>query len=116
MAQDKPTTTVVGQDNANAIYRLYPTTNMWTFLKLNTQDGRIWQVQWSQDAETRFETYLNSIPLAYGEEKKNGKFTLYPTTNLWTFILLDTISGNTWQVQWSQEPEYRGVTPISNNF
>lgn len=33
--------TALGQDNPNAIYRLYPTTNMWTFLKLNTADGRI---------------------------------------------------------------------------
>lgn len=33
--------TAVGQDNPNATYRLYPTTNMWTFLKLNTEDGKL---------------------------------------------------------------------------
>lgn len=116
MAQDKPATMVLGQDNPNAVYRLYPTTNMWTFLKLNTQDGRIWQVQWSQGPDTRFETFLNATPLAFGEEKKNGRFTLYPTTNMWTFILLDTITGNTWQVQWSQKPEGRMVIQISKGF
>lgn len=105
--------TAVGQDNPNATYRLYPTTNMWTFLKLNTEDGRIWQVQYSMNDENRFETYLNVFPLAAGAEKKPGRFTLYPTQNMWTFILLDTINGSTWQVQWSQEPDNRGIVHIS---
>ena len=89
--------TALGQDNPSASYRLFPTTNMWTFLKLNTEDGRIWQ-----------------IPLATRSDKKPGRFTLYPTQNMWTFILLDTISGSTWQVQWSHNAENRGIMPISN--
>lgn len=105
--------TAVGQDNPNATYRLYLTTNMWTFLKLNTEDGRIWQVQYSMNDENRFETYLNVFPLAVGAEKKPGRFTLYPTQNMWTFILLDTINGATWQVQWSQDPDNRGIVHIS---
>lgn len=106
--------TAIGQDNPNASYRLYPTTNMWTFLKLNTEDGRICQVQYSLDSENRFETYLNLIPLAVGLDIKPGRFTLYPTQNMWTFILLDTINGSTWQVQWSQDADNRGVIPISD--
>lgn len=102
-----------GQDNPNATYRLYPTTNMWTFLKLNTEDGRIWQVQYSMNDENRFETYLNVFPLATGNGKKPGRFTLYPTQNMWTFILLDTTNGATWQVQWSQDPDNRGIVHIS---
>lgn len=43
---------------------------MWTFLKLNTQDGRIWQVQYDLSGNNRFETYLNLTPLAFGEDKK----------------------------------------------
>ena len=35
--------TALEQDNPSASYRLFPTTNMWTFLKLNTEDGRIWK-------------------------------------------------------------------------
>ncbi len=101
-AQEKQIT-ALGQDNPNAIYRLYPTTNMWTFLKLNTADGRIWQVQYDFNGPDRFETYLNIVPLAFGEDKKPGRFTLYPTQNIWTFILLDTINGLMWQVQWSQK-------------
>ena len=107
--------TALGQDNPNASYRLFPTTNMWTFLKLNTEDGRIWQVQYAINNDAnRFETYLNLIPLATGSQKKPGRFTLYPTQNMWTFILLDTINGSTWQVQWSQNADERIILPISN--
>lgn len=106
--------TALGQDNPNASYRLFPTTNMWTFLKLNTEDGRIWIVQYAMNNEDRFETYLNLIPLATGSQKKPGRFTLYPTQNMWTFILLDTINGSTWQVQWSQNADERVILPISN--
>ena len=28
----------------NITYRLFPTTNRWTFIKLNTRNGRKWQV------------------------------------------------------------------------
>lgn len=106
--------TALGQDNPNASYRLFPTTNIWTFLKLNTEDGRIWQVQYAINNDAnRFETYLNLIPLATGSQKKPGRFTLYPTQNMWTFILLDTINGSTWQVQWSQDADNRGIIPIS---
>ena len=107
--------TALGQDNPNASYRLFPTTNMWTFLKLNTEDGRIWQVQYAINNDAnRFETYLNLIPLATGSQKKPGRFTLYPTQNMWTFILLDTVNGSTWQVQWSQNADERIILPISN--
>lgn len=106
--------TALGQDNPNASYRLFPTTNMWTFLKLNTEDGRIWQVEYALNNEGRFETYLNLIPLATGSQKKPGRFTLYPTQNMWTFILLDTINGSTWQVQWSQNANERVILPISD--
>jgi len=60
----------------------------------------------------RFETYLNILPLVEEEEEVNDRFTLYPTENMWTFILLDQYSGKTWQVQWSIEPENRVVIPI----
>ena len=39
---------------------------------------------------------------------------LYPTQNMWTFILLDQTDGRTWQVQWSTDYESRGILPISD--
>ena len=37
----------------------------------------------------------------YGEYP--GRFELYPTKNVYNFIMLDTATGSTWQVQWSQD-------------
>lgn len=98
-----PTTTAVNN------YLLYPTTNIYTFLKLDTRNGKIWQVQYSMD-ENEFEVVLNSRQLVY--DGKPGQFALYPTTNNWTFILLDTINGDVWHVQWSQDADKRGLFHI----
>ena len=93
-------------------YRLFATENMWTFIKLNTRNGQMWQVQYDIDGDNRFETYLNLLPLVSKEKEMDDRFTLYPTQNMWTFILLDQYDGKTWQVQWSREPKNRGIIPI----
>lgn len=93
-------------------YQLFPTQNRWTFLKLNTRNGMIWQVQYDIEGDNRFETNLNLIPLVEEKKETNNRFTLYPTQNIWTFILFDQIDGKSWQVQWNQEPENRGIWPI----
>lgn len=92
-------------------YQLFPTQNMYTFLKLDTRNGKIWQVQWSTESSSRFEVSLSDITLVNKEEEKNGRFSLYPTTNLYNFILLDKEDGRTWQVQWGKE-EYRALFRI----
>lgn len=84
-------------------YKLYETTNIWTFLKLDTRTGKIWQVQYStKGPEYRFESVLNGEDLTNGNTKP-GKFELYKTQNMYNFILLDKVSGKTWQVQWGDE-------------
>lgn len=96
-------------------FQLFKTQNMWTFLKLNTRTGQIWQVQFSvKGADYRFETPLdtNERISEYFDEPICGRFTLYPTDNMYNFILLDQINGRCWQVQWSTEPENRGVMRI----
>ena len=93
------------------VYRLFSTRNMYTFIKLNTRNGRMWQVQWGTDSKFRFESILSDISRVSREEEKNGRFFLYPTTNIYNFILLDQINGETWQVQWGKE-EDRTVLPI----
>ena len=95
-----------------AVYKLFPTQNIWTFIKLNTRNGKMWQVQFDVGGDNRFETYLNILPLATKEKEENGRFTLYPTENVYNFILLDQIDGKLWQVQWSTESKNRGVIPI----
>lgn len=93
-------------------YQLFPTENMWTFIKLNTRNGQMWQVQFDVQDNNRFETFLNILPLIDKEKEVDERFTLYPTQNRWTFILLDQIDGKTWQVQWSMNAENRFVIPI----
>ena len=101
----------------NVRYRLFPTQNMWTFLKLDTMTGKIWQVQYSVKGENyRFETVLNSVDLArrLKQERVVGRFMLYPTQNTYNFVLLDQIDGYTYQVQWNGDADQRFVIPISD--
>ena len=94
------------------VYRLFPTENMWTFIKLNTRTGEMWKVQYDINGKNRFETFLNILPLVDKDKEVNGRFTLYPTKNIYTYILLDQIDGKQWQVQWSKDIEGRLVLPI----
>lgn len=100
--------------NDGARYELYSTQNIWTFLKLDTRTGRIWQVQYSLEEGKRGEWILNSQSLTQNSEGKNGRFKLYPTSNIFNFILLDHSNGKTYQVQWSQKDELRMVVPITD--
>lgn len=97
-------------------YKLYPTENMWTFLELETFSGRIWQVQYSvKGPDYRFKTILNGdsmIPFLDSEGEFAGRFELYKTQNMYNFILLDTATGSTWQVQWSTDAKDRAVLRI----
>jgi hypothetical protein len=98
-------TQIVSTDSA-VTYRLFSTRNMYTFIKLDTRNGKMWQVQWSNKGkEYRFESTLSDISQVNKDEEKNGRFFLYPTTNIYTFILLDQIDGRAWQVQWGKEDE-----------
>ena len=96
-------------------YKLYKTENMWTFLELETFSGRIWQVQYTVDESkaTRMKSTLSSRILVSDEEGQYaGRFELYPTQNMYNFILLDTETGKTWQAQWSTNYSNRGILEI----
>ncbi len=84
--------------DSQAIFRIFATKNMYTFIKLNTRNGKMWQVQWGMENDYRFETSLSNISLVNNSDERNGRFFLYPTSNIYTFILLDQISGRSWQV------------------
>ena len=110
---------VVRTDSSQTIfsdenYKLYPTENMWNFIKLDTRTGRLWQVQFSiQGYEYRFQTVLSDYDLSYEENTKPNRFELYPTQNTYNFILLDKVDGRVWQVQWSLEEDKRMVLRIN---
>jgi len=98
----------------DAYYRLFRTTNMWTFIKLDTRDGRMWQVQFGVESANRIIITLNDQVLTDSKNQVPGRFTLYPTSNMYNFILLDQVDGRTWQVQWSTEPDNRMILPIND--
>ena len=48
--------------------------------------------------------------LSWRRIAKNGRFKLYPTDNSYNFIMVDVISGETYQVQWNIDKEKRFVS------
>ena len=96
--------------NPAAIFRLFRTQNIYTFLRLDTRSGQLWQVQWGIGDENRLARTINETPLA--NDGKPGRFTLYPTENIYNFMLLDQDTGLVWQVQWSLEAKQRLIILI----
>lgn len=113
-SKNKQETTVQQkQVSENTIYQLFPTDNYWTFIKLDTRNGKMWQVHFTITKEGyQGELILNSVSLLWSEEEINGRFTLYRTNNMYNFILLDQISGKTYQVQWNNDEGNRFVSRI----
>ena len=97
-------------------FKLNKTDNMWTFLRLETATGRIWQVHYSINNDNqRGVLPLNTINLGliYGSgDNFSGRFEPYKTENMYYFILLDTESGMVWQAQWSYNADNRGIVRI----
>ena len=99
--------------NPDATFRVFRTQNIFTLLKLDTRTGQVWQLQWSLDANNRFTVPINETALLPKQVTnfKPGRFTLTPTANIYTFILLDEEDGRTWQIQWGDEG-HRAIVPI----
>ncbi len=102
----------------DARFRLFKTQNMWTQLLLDTRNGRVLQVNFSvNEKDGRGWIPINDNSLIDDEKNaKDGRFTLYPTENLWTFILLDQDNGRVWQCQFSLEKQGRFILPISSTL
>ena len=153
----------LGQEDIER-YKLYPTTNTYTSLLLDSFTGKIWQVQigikkdypemkyvlsdfeFSYSVESLTEMYNDAIkwweeysinpenspedieeakPEAsledYMETYKNrkrwglgriGQYKLYPTENMYNFVMVDVIYGHTFQVQWNIDEDKRFVQRI----
>lgn len=97
-------------DENRGRYKIYKTDNIYNMLKLDTATGWIEQVQWSLDSNKEFSIALNPQILSY--KGKIGTFELFPTNNIYQFILLDTTDGRVWHVQWGTESEKRWIRRI----
>lgn len=82
-------------------YKMYPTENIYTLLKLDTRTGMIWQVQWSLEVLNEGTMIINSDDLtSWAGGYGSNSFELYPTKNMYQFILIDKTDGRMWHVQW----------------
>ena len=105
--------------NKDAKFLLFPTRNHFNFLKLNTRTGEVYIVQFGlENPEHRFQAKINSVlyPLVSQAEESNGRFYLYPTNNIFNFLLMDQIDGRVWQVQWGFKSEDYRLTKIENDM
>ena len=93
-------------------YKLYQTDNIYTFLQLDTKPGMIEQVQWSLDSDNEGSVSINIEDLTYGLGCGSGSFELYPTKNMYQYLLLDKTTGRKWHVQWGMESSKRWIRRI----
>jgi hypothetical protein len=99
-------------------YQLYPTNNKWIFLELDTVYGIVSIVQYTLDDEKdRLKRSLSIQEMREGsfikaDEFIPGRFELHKTDNMFNYILIDTIDGRTWQVQWSFDGKQDTIVPI----
>lgn len=93
-------------------YKLYQTKNIYTFLQLDTKTGMIDQFQWSLDSDNEGSVVINDVDLRIGLGYGSGTFELYPTENMYQFILLDKTTGRKWHVQWGMESSKRWIRAI----
>jgi len=130
--------------NTKDRYVIYPTKNIYTSLLLDTQTGRIWQIQIRSANSDSMKSVLSDLYYYFDEEEskreyetdlqawkdnpddnykpdvklykelvgKIGQFKLYPTDNMYSFIMVNTETGSTYQVQWSIDKDKRFVEII----
>lgn len=88
-------------------FKFYTTKNYHNQLRLNTATREVKQIQ--DDGQSWIICPGIDLNLS-----KANRFNLNETQNMWTFILLDSYTGKTWQVQFSVKGEdYMFYTPIN---
>lgn len=138
---------VLMQNIAQDRYVVYRTENIYTSLLLDTQTGRVWQVQIGTNNSDAMKTVLSDSYLSYDKAEmkrryesdlkewentpaedrwytkptidgykqnlgKIGQYKMYPTENMYNFIMIDTETGWTYQVQWNIDRDKRILNSI----
>ncbi len=85
-------------------YRMYRTDAASVQLKLDTATGAVWQVQQGDGASRPMVSPIDAKSLLrYSEPEESGRYELCPTDNIYSFILLDTKDGYSYQVKWGED-------------
>tara|TARA_Y200000002_G_scaffold83743_1_gene66474 strand:+ start:2448 stop:2858 length:411 start_codon:yes stop_codon:yes gene_type:complete len=111
-------------------YKVYPTENKEVSLKLDSATGEVWQVEIgvetgeeiaskidfiSNKTDSTFEKVTDfSDVMKNFRVAQNGRFELFPTNNIYEFLMVDTILGTTYQVQWHNQQEKRLISAITD--
>ena len=111
-------------------YKVYPTENKEVSLKLDSATGEVWQVEIgvetgeeiaskidfiSNKTDSTFEKVTDfSDVMKNFRVAQNGRFELFPTNNIYEFLMVDTILGTTYQVQWHNQHEKRLISAITD--
>lgn len=93
-------------------FQLFETRNMWTFILLDTFDGRLWQVQYSVEG-TEYMMYvpINDVPLITSTGR--SVFTIQPMTSMYQYYLINEDNGDMWKFQWTTQGEdYRWIQKL----
>lgn len=119
LQQMQPNKSIASKSNVNindliGRYRMYQTENIYNLLKLDTATGKIDQVQWSLEESNEGSFTINDEALT--TNPKPGLFELYPTKNMYQFILLNKDTGAMWHVQWGLDELKRWIKRISKQL
>lgn len=89
-------------------YKMYQTQNINILLKLDTATGGVWMVQYGTSDNEAVSVPVDDSSLLYSWDTiQAGRYEMYPTQNMYNFILLDTQLGYTYQVQWHTKKNSR---------
>lgn len=97
-------------------YKMIQTENFHILLKWDTRTGSTWMVQYGLGDDTpKVERFIPHSDLIGEDDSWNGRFELYPTKNMFNFIMIDTFTGHTYRVQWSTNDEHCFAVPITGH-
>ena len=99
------------QQSLDAPYRLFNTTNINTLIALETSTGKLYQIHpgIGENAVQAAITINDKDLTPEGSDSESNRFTLYPTANIYSFILVDQRIGRFWRVQWNYEKDKRFI-------
>ena len=93
-------------------FQLVATQNMWTFILLDSYEGRLWQVQYNtKKLDNVFCIPINDRALV--ESAGRSIFSIQPMTSMYQYYLVKDDSGEMWKFQWTTKgPDYRWIEKI----
>jgi hypothetical protein len=93
-------------------FQIYPTQVESIYIKLDTRNGKMWQLNIGIDDKNNSESPLNSEGLVSSDKEVKGRFILQNSIFNF-FILLDQIDGKVYKVYWALKEKNRKVVPVN---